>query len=147
VLALVGLWIRGWAAGTIHKNEVLTTTGPYARTRNPLYLGSFLIGCGVTIAGGHWIWPLVFGVFFLVVYRTTIEKETRFLSERFPEAYARYAAAVPIFLPRLSPYRDPAPDGADAVRFGWPQYRHNREWEAAVGVVAAFALLAVKALP
>jgi protein-S-isoprenylcysteine O-methyltransferase Ste14 len=145
-LALVGLWIRGWAAGTIHKNEVLTTTGPYARTRNPLYLGSFLIGGGVTLAGGHWIWPLVFSVFFLVVYRTTIAKETRYLSERFPEAYARYAAEVPVFVPRLSAYGDAASAGGGQVRFGWPLYRHNREWEAALGVGAVFALLAAKAL-
>ncbi len=144
-LALLGLWIRGWAAGTIHKNEVLTTTGPYARTRNPLYLGSFLIGCGVTLAGGHWIWPVVFGVFFLVVYRRTITNETRYLAERFPEEYARYAASVPVFVPRLSPYRDPEGGAVGPVRFGWPQYRHNREWEAALGAAAAFALLAVKA--
>jgi len=145
-LALVGLWIRGWAAGTIHKNEVLTTTGPYARTRNPLYLGSFLVGIGVTLAGGQWVWPLLFGVFFLVVYHRTIEKETRYLSDRFPEAYARYAAAVPVFLPRLSAWRDPAPAAVGAPAFGWPQYVHNREWEAALGVAAVLALLGVKAM-
>lgn len=142
-VALAGLWVRGWAAGTIHKNEMLTTTGPYARTRNPLYLGSFLIGCGVTLAGGHWIWPLVFGVFFLFVYRRTIVKETRYLSDRFPEAYARYASAVPVFLPRLIAYQDAAAM-AGPQGFGWSQYRHNREWEAALGVAAAFALLAAK---
>ncbi len=142
-LSLAGLWLRGWAAGTIHKNDFLTTTGPYARTRNPLYLGSFLIGCGVTLAGGHWLWPLVFGVFFLVVYRRTIAKETRYLSERFPDAYARYAAAVPIFLPRITAWRaEGAATGPSG--FGWPQYRHNREWEAALGVLAAFGLLALK---
>ncbi len=144
-LAVMGLWVRGWAAGTIHKNEQLTTTGPYARTRNPLYLGSFLVGLGVSTAGGHWIWPLLFVALFGVVYRRTIAIEARHLTGLFPEQYARYAAAVPIFLPRILPYRDPG--GAVPPRgFGWGQYRHNREWEAALGVAAAFALLTAKAM-
>ena len=144
-LAVVGLWIRAWAAGTIHKNEELTTSGPYALTRNPLYLGSFLVGCGVAAAGGHWVFPLLFVALFGVVYRRVIAIETRNLIELFPEQYARYAAAVPIFLPRVTPYRGSESDPVDARRFGWPQYLHNREWEAALGVVAAFALLTVKA--
>ncbi len=143
-LALGGLWIRGWAAGTIHKNRELTTSGPYAWTRNPLYLGSFLIGLGgVAISGGHWIWPLVFVVFFAAIYRRTIGIETRNLSALFPEEYARYADAVPVFLPRLTPWREGA--GASAREgFGWPQYRYNREWEAALGVLATFLVLAAK---
>ncbi len=140
-LALAGLCVRGWAAGTIHKNRELTTTGPYARTRNPLYLGSFFIGCGVALAGGHWLWPLLFVVFFGLVYRRTIAKEARHLTGLFPEGYARYSAAVPVFWPRLRAWRDGQADGSG---FAWPQYRHNREWEASLGVLAAFALLVGK---
>ncbi|MDX1646633.1 MAG: isoprenylcysteine carboxylmethyltransferase family protein [Longimicrobiales bacterium] len=139
-LALLGLWIRGWSAGTIHKDRELTTSGPYAFTRNPLYLGSFFIGLGVAVAGGHWIWPLVFLLFYATVYTRTMAGEARHLAELFPERYPEYAARVPGFLPRLTPYRG----GSDAGGFRWEQYRRNREWEAALGALAAFLVLAVK---
>lgn len=140
-LAAMGLWIRGWSAGTIHKDEELTTSGPYAHTRNPLYLGSFFIGVGVTLAGGHVIWPLVFLAFYAGVYTRTMAGEARHLSGLFPERYARYAAAVPGFLPRLTPYEDREGGG-----FRWSQYRRNREWEAALGALAAFGVLGAKAI-
>ena len=63
--AVPGLWIRGWSAGTIHKNQKVAMTGPYAFTRNPLYLGSLFIGLGVSLAGGQWGWPLLFLAFYL----------------------------------------------------------------------------------
>lgn len=142
-LAVLGLFIRGWSAGTIHKDQELTVSGPYAFTRNPLYLGSFFIGLGVAIAGGHWIWPVVFLAFFATVYTRTMAGEARHLTELFPGQYGEYAASVPAFVPRLTPYR--APDGQTAG-FRWAQYRRNREWEASLGALAAFGLLAAKAL-
>ncbi len=142
LLCVLGLWIRGWSAGTIHKDEELTTSGPYAFTRNPLYLGSFFIGLGVSIAGGHWIWPAVFLLFYATVYTRTMAGEARHLAELFPERYDEYAAEVPGFLPRLRPYR--ASTGGPGG-FRWSQYRRNREWEASLGALAAFGLLAIKA--
>ncbi|HZD05008.1 MAG TPA: methyltransferase, partial [Longimicrobiales bacterium] len=71
-LAAVGLAVRAWAAGFIHKERELTTAGPYAYTRNPLYLGSFLVGIGVTVAGGRWLFVVFFLVFFVLVYGRTI---------------------------------------------------------------------------
>ena len=144
-LTLVGIGIRAWSAGTIHKNEELTTSGPYAFTRNPLYLGSFLVGVGVSISGGHWIWPAIFVAFYAVVYSRTIAREARHLRGLFPELYADYAAAVPVFLPRSSPYRPAAPHRT-ATGFRWSQYRRNKEWEAALGALAAFGLLAAKTI-
>ncbi len=143
-LAVVGLWIRGWSAGTIHKDEELTVTGPYAFTRNPLYLGSLFIGVGVSLAGGHWIWPAVFLAFYLAVYSRTMAHEAALLTEVFGDRYREYAANVPAFLPRPTPYR--APDPLRAEGFRWSQYRRNREWEAALGAVAAFGLLLAKTL-
>ena len=143
VVAASGLAIRAWAAGTIHKDSQLTTSGPYAFTRNPLYLGSFLIGVGVTAAGGHWIWPTVFVVFFIGVYSATMAKEAARLTELYGERYRAYARAVPAFLPRLTPYRPEA--GGRTAGFRPEQYRRNREWEALLGGVAAFAYLAAKA--
>ena len=107
MISVVGLWVRGWAAGTIHKNEVLTTTGPYDHTRNPLYVGSFLLGLGITLAGGHWIWPTVFVLFYAGVYGRTMAGEARLLTELFGDRFLEYAANVPAVLPRLTPWRAP----------------------------------------
>jgi protein-S-isoprenylcysteine O-methyltransferase Ste14 len=142
VVTALGLAIRAWAAGTIHKQSQLTTSGPYAFTRNPLYVGSFLIGVGVTVAGGHWIWPAVFVVFFLGVYSRTMASEAARLTELYGERYRSYARAVPAFLPRLTPYRPEA--GSQTAGFRAEQYRRNREWEAFLGGAAAFAFLAAK---
>jgi len=162
LVAALGLLIRGWSAGAIHKDKELTTSGPYAFTRNPLYLGSFFIGVGLSIAGGHWAWTAVFVAFYLGVYTRTMAGETRHLTELFPEEFAAYAAAVPAFLPRLTPYRAAVSganesgastaDGgslAGAAKpggFRWAQYRRHREWEASLGALAAFAVLIAKAL-
>ncbi len=143
-IAGAGLLLRAWAAGTIHKEEDLTTSGPYAFTRNPLYLGSFLIGIGVTVAGGHWIWTALFVAFFSVVYARTMASEARRLTELFGERYRTYALHVPAFLPRPTPFRPGRPDRSGGFRLG--QYRRNREWEALLGGLAAFAFLALKAL-
>lgn len=143
VVAALGLAIRAWAAGTIHKERQLTTSGPYAFTRNPLYLGSFLIGVGVTVAGGHWVWPAVFVVFFAGVYSRTMASEVARLTELYGERYRAYARAVPAFLPRLTPYRPES--GLQTAGFRPDQYRRNREWEALLGGVAAFGFLAAKA--
>lgn len=141
-LAAIGVLVRAWSAGTIHKNETLTVVGPYAFTRNPLYVGSFLIGLGVSIAGGHWVWPLAFLLFYGAVYRETIAHEATRLTELFGDRYREYAANVPLFVPRITPYRA----AGDGGGFRWSQYRWNREWEALLGVVAAFGALALKAI-
>ncbi len=143
LVAAFGLVVRAWAAGTIRKGEELTTTGPYAFTRNPLYVGTLFIGVGAAIAGGQWTWPAVFIVFFAALYPFAMRVEARRLEGTFPDRYARYAREVPGFVPRLTPYRD----GAMSVGTGgfrWSQYHRNREWEASLGALAVFGLLAAK---
>ena len=140
-LGVLGLLIRGWAAGTIHKERELTTTGPYAHTRNPLYVGSFFLGIGVTLAGGHWVWPALFLAFYAGVYGRTMAGEAELLTGLFGDRYRAYAANVPALFPRITPWREP---GGEGKGFTWAQYRRNREWEASLGAVAAFAFLAWK---
>lgn len=140
-VAAVGLVIRGWAAGTVEKDRDLTTSGPYAHTRNPMYLGSFVIGAGLTLTGGGWVWPVAFGLFFALVYAPTMARERRDLSERFGPAYAEYAAAVPVFVPRITPGgAAPSP----SVTFAWGRYLRYREWEALLGAGAVLLVLALK---
>lgn len=140
-LAALGVLVRAWAAGTIHKEEELTTTGPYAYTRNPLYVGSFVLGTGVVVAGGQWIFAVLFLAFFAGVYGRTMAGEAELLTELFGERFRDYRRHVPAFLPRLTPYRAP---GAPSGGFTLAQYGRNREWEAALGALAAFAFLAAK---
>ena len=135
-VALAGLLIRAWAAGHIVKNEQLTTTGPYAHSRNPLYFGSFLIASGFALAA-HWSLLLVVIALFVFIYGPTIEQERSAISARFPEDYSRYEANVPAFAPRLTPWRGQSEEES----FSFSLYMRQREWQAGLAYVAASAWL------
>src|SRR5262245_28228432 len=138
VVSLFGLGIRGWAAGHIRKNPQLEVSGPYAFTRNPLYLGSFILGFGFTIASGRWELAVVFGVLFLGIYFPVMRVEASTLTELFGEEYRRYQNAVPLFFPRITPYQPP---DTDSLKFDGSLYLRYREYRAALGLVAAWSLL------
>jgi protein-S-isoprenylcysteine O-methyltransferase Ste14 len=140
LVALPGLALRAWATGHLRKNDALATTGPYAYTRNPLYLGSFVIGLGFTIAAGRLILGLLFALLFLGIYVPVMRVETKTLDELFGKDYQDYAAAVPLFLPRVTAYRA----GAAKAKFDPALYRRYREYQAAIGLVVAWLLLAIK---
>lgn len=96
---IIGEFLRFLSAGIIKKNEVLTKEGIYSLCRNPLYLGSFLIGIGFSIASNNiWIF-LYFFLSFLIIYPLTIKKEEEFLIKKFGEEYSEYRKRVPAFLP------------------------------------------------
>lgn len=137
-VALLGLLLRAYAAGCLDKSRSLAMGGPYAHTRNPLYLGSFLMGAGFAIAGVSWALGLVFLGLFLLVYWPVMRREEEFLRQQFGEACDRYASAVPFFIPRMG--RAPV----KGEPFRWGLYRKNREYEAAFGYVAGVVFLALK---
>src|SRR5206468_4803616 len=83
LVALPGLGLRAWASGHLRKNEALATTGPYAYTRNPLYLGSFLIGLGFTIAAGQPFLVFVFIIMMLGIYLPVMRVESATLADLF----------------------------------------------------------------
>jgi protein-S-isoprenylcysteine O-methyltransferase Ste14 len=141
VVALLGLAVRAWAAGTIVKNRELATAGPYALTRNPLYLGSFLLGLGLSVGGGRPAFALVFVPAFAALYLPLMRQEEERLEKLFGAPFRAYAARVPLFLPRPSALRQLRADS-----FAWERYRGHREWEAMVGAAAGFALLIVRML-
>ncbi len=150
VLVIPGLWLRGYAAGYVKKNAELTQTGPYAYTRNPLYLGSMLLAFGFAVAAGRlWLGLLLTGLF-LAIYWPTILSEEAFLRGAFP-GFAAYAAQVPRLFPRLTPARVavPIPSAADAGgtgagRFSPERYRHHREYNALMGATALYLALALR---
>jgi len=141
-IALPGLALRAWGTGHLRKNDALAIAGPYAYTRNPLYLGSFVMGLGFTIASGRSVLGIVFAALFLGIYVPVMRVESATLAELFGESYQRYVAAVPLFLPRLSPYRE---DTSEAIKFDAALYQRYREYQAAMGLVFAWVLLALKA--
>jgi protein-S-isoprenylcysteine O-methyltransferase Ste14 len=138
LVGLVGLALRAWAAGYLHKQEVLTVTGPYAYTRNPLYLGSAVLALGVAIATRSWISSLLLGVYFTVFYSIVIRREESELRPRHAQNFDRYAAAVPMFFPRLSPVK--LSDRGNGA-FSRIQYKKNHEWQAAVGFLLLLVVL------
>lgn len=135
-VASAGLLVRGWAAGHIVKIQKLTTTGPYAHTRNPLYLGSFLLAAGFALAA-HWSLLVAVIALFVFIYRPTIERERTEIRSRFPDDYAEYESNVPAFAPRLTPWRGQNPGES----FSFSRYMRHREWQAGLAFVAVCAWL------
>ena len=141
VVSVFGLLLRAWAAGHIRKNSALATSGPYAFTRNPLYLGSFLLGLGFTIASGFWPLGILFVLLFLGIYFPVMRVESATLAELFGTEFEDYARQVPLFFPRITPYRS----GDSYKEFDSRLYMRYREYRAALGLLIAWALLVFKA--
>ncbi len=140
-VSLAGLALRAWAAGHIRKNDRLATSGPYAHTRNPLYLGSFLLGLGFTVAAGRpLLLGLLFAALFLGIYLPVMRVESATLAGLFGKEFERYAQSVPLFFPRLTAYDA----GGERVHFDAGLYMRYREYRAAIGFAVALALLALK---
>ena len=144
-----GTALRGWGAGHLVKNDTLTTTGPYAHLRHPLYLGTLLVATGFGLLfGGLWtlavlavIWP-----WFAFHYFPRKDRiECARLAALHGEAFARYRAAVPALGPRIRPWRDLSSGGApssDSSRSSWQlmRYSDNNELGAVIAIAAGLLL-------
>jgi protein-S-isoprenylcysteine O-methyltransferase Ste14 len=134
-VSLLGLALRAWAAGCLAKNQQLATGGPYAYTRNPLYIGTLLVAAGLTIAARNPYLGGVFAAVFLFVYLPVIQLEEQHLRVIFP-GYAAYADHVPALVPRLTPY-----SGKSLNRFRPALYLKNQEYQAGIGYIAGMLFL------
>lgn len=138
VLVVPGLWLRGYAAGYVKKNRELTQTGPYAYTRNPLYLGSILIAAGFAVALLNWVVAAMLAAMFLIVYVPVIASEERFLKSAFPD-FEAYCRRVPRLIPRLGP--SPPKGGKTEVspgKFSLDLYLRHREYNSAIGATLLY---------
>jgi protein-S-isoprenylcysteine O-methyltransferase Ste14 len=137
-LVILGLMIRAVASGQLQKNQRLATEGPYAYTRNPLYLGSLILSVGFALAARSW-W-IVGGILllFFAIYLPVIRAEEVFLRERFPQ-FEDYARRVPRLFPRVSA-------GKNSGVFSWDLYWKHREYNATLGAAAMLAALVAKML-
>ena len=136
-IVAIGVALRAYASGYLRKASELTTTGPYAYTRNPLYLGSLIIAAGFAVAARNvWI-ALAMAVIFLAIYVPVMGFEEQFLRSQF-QGFDEYVQRVPRLLPRIS-----AAPGARG-QFSLELYRKHREYNAALGAAAILAALIFK---
>jgi len=143
LLVLPGLWLRAYASGYVRKNAELTTTGPYAHTRNPLYLGSMLIAFGFAGASGSWIIAIALAILFAVIYIPTIQSEEAYLRAHFA-GFEEYARAVPRLLPRITAARTVEAGAEERGRFSADLYRQHREYNSLMGAAAIYLALAIR---
>lgn len=136
-ISIAGLLLRGWAAGHLAKNRELATSGPYGFVRNPLYIGTLLVGVGLIAASRSVALGLVFAAVFLLIYLPVIQLEEQHLRSLFPE-FASYAARVPALFPTLR-------SASGTRRFAFALYRKNREYQALMGYLAGLLFLCWKA--
>jgi protein-S-isoprenylcysteine O-methyltransferase Ste14 len=137
-VGVFGLWLRALAAGYLNKQKVLTVSGPYAFTRNPLYFGSFILVIGVAIATRSWIAAAILFAYFTVVYSVVMRREEDELRTQHPEAFEAYARAVPLFFPRLTSAKL---DLQNAQQLSFSQYRKNHEYQATIGFMLLLVVL------
>ena len=140
LLVVPGVCLRAYASGYVKKNAELTMTGPYAYTRNPLYLGSMLIAFGFALASRSiWI-AIALAVLFAIIYVPVIKGEEAFLRSTFPE-FDAYSRRVSRLLPRL---------GRAALQndvgggFSAALYKKHREYNALIGAALIYAALALR---
>jgi protein-S-isoprenylcysteine O-methyltransferase Ste14 len=137
LIMLPGLLLRGLASGHVQKDKQLTVSGPYAYTRNPLYLGSLFLAAGFAIAARSWSIVAIMVLMFALIYVPVIAGEERYLRLTFPE-YDEYARRVPRMFPRLTPY------GNQQAAYSSARYWKHREYEASIGCVVLLAILIAK---
>jgi len=137
-IGLLGLFVRARAAGHLHKQKVLTVTGPYAYTRNPLYLCSAILTLAAAVATRSWISAAILGIYFALFYSIVMRREEAELRQHHGAAFDEYARAVPLFFPRLTPAKL---NFTGVGSFSFAQYKKNHEHQAAIGFLLLLAAL------
>jgi protein-S-isoprenylcysteine O-methyltransferase Ste14 len=140
-ISFLGLAVRTWASGHLRKEKKLAVSGPYRYSRNPLYLGNFILGAGIAAGSRSW-WILgLFIVYFAVFYPFIICQERERMKQLFPEQYEEYGKKVPLFFPW--PKRR---NYASRGKFSWALYQRNKEYRAVIATVVLWLVLAAKVL-
>jgi protein-S-isoprenylcysteine O-methyltransferase Ste14 len=137
-LIIAGLALRAAASGHVRKDAVLTTSGPYAYTRNPLYLGSALLALGFVLAARSMAVAMIVIAGFVAIYLPVIHAEESHLRANFP-GYEEYARKVPRFFPRIK-------RAGKAGSFSAQLYWKHREYNALIGAMGMFGALVAKLL-
>ena len=148
IVAALGLMVRAAAAGYLRKDRELAVTGPYARTRNPLYFGSAILAAGFIVAGHSWLAGLLVAAYFGVFYYAVMRNEEEDLRVRFGADFDSYARRVPLFFPKVfAPGVTATSANGESVSngsFSWAQYQRNREYRALIGTIAALGMVSLR---
>lgn len=139
VVVCVGVLIRAWASGHIRKAKTLAVSGPYGYTRNPLYLGSLILGLGFTVAAGVWWLAILFCILFLGIYLPVMRVEIGDMRRIFGEEFDEYERNVPLLIPRFTLWKN------TGEKFDFQLYSKYREYRAAIGAAVVVTILALKA--
>ncbi len=137
-IGVLGLLVRARAAGHLHKQEVLTVTGPYAFTRNPLYFGSAILTVAASVATWSWASAILLCAYFALFYSIVMRREEAELLQHHGAAFDEYARTVPLFFPRLTPVKL---SFGGAGSFSFAQYKKNHEFQAGIGFLLLLGVL------
>jgi protein-S-isoprenylcysteine O-methyltransferase Ste14 len=137
-IGLIGLFIRARAAGHLHKQEVLTVSGPYAFTRNPLYFGSAILAAAAAVATFSWVSAAILCAYFALFYSIVMRREETELRQHHGAAFEEYSRSVPLFFPRPTPAKL---SFGGTEEFSFAQYKKNREYRAAIGFLLLLTVL------
>ena len=129
-VALAGEAMRVWAAGHLEKGREVTTSGPYAFTRHPLYLGSTLIGIGLAIGSASWVVGALVAAYFGLTLTAAIRTEEAHLTEKFGPAYPDYRKGR---------------SAGERRHFSLTRAMRNREYRAVTGLAIVLGVLLWKA--
>lgn len=147
-ICFVGASLRFWSSGYLRKEANLAVGGPYSYSRNPLYLGWFIMALGAAISVGAPGLALVMAFVFFLTYHYVIEHEEQKLPSIFGENYHRYCNLVPRFLPRFTQpaHEDLLKINSDPAvyTFSMELSKKNKAFEAYatfVGLIAAMAMI------
>lgn len=140
-ISIVALSIRAWAAGHLRKEKELAISGPYRYSRNPLYLGNFLLGIGIVVGSWSFWVLLVLGAYYVLFYPPIIKRERERLRRLFPDQYEEYGKKVPLFLPSFKRHSLVAQG-----KFSFSLYKKNKEYRAILGSLLIWLVLAAKIL-
>jgi len=133
-LVLLGEAGRMWSSGHIDKNRELATAGPYAHTRNPLYVANLMLLIGFCVMSGN-LWVAILALLaFTMIYRPVIREEALYMDKLFGESYRQWSVEVPLFLPRLTA----APNAIGT--FSWPLIIKHREHKNAAAFLLGIAI-------
>ena len=148
VAVILGAALRTWGAGHLVKTLRLTVTGPYARMRHPLYVGTLLCGTGIALMLGGW-WSLAVLVvflpwFFLVYFPRKEQLESDRLEAVYGEDFRLYRSQVPALLPRFSAWIPPSQYEAEGRSWSLDLYWQNNELGTLLALIACVALLGLR---
>jgi protein-S-isoprenylcysteine O-methyltransferase Ste14 len=128
-IGAAGEAVRIWAAGHLEKGREVTSTGPYAITRHPLYVGSTIMGAGLAIAANSAVVAAIVVLYLTVTITAAIRSEEAHLTDKFGGDYPAYRSGTASRAPR---------------GFSFARAMKNREYRALLGFVVVLALLAAR---